>query len=347
MAIRPRYGSRPARGFTLVELMVALAIGLLMSFGLIRVFASSSDSYRALALASQQIENGRYAIQVISEDLRHAGFYGEYAFVPAAGAALPDPCEIASTVNLRAALPFYVQAYNDVGASPIGCLDTANIQPGTDILVVRRANTLVTAFAALEANDVYLQGTADSSDAANPVMAFGSQTADFALTQKDAVTLADIRKFRVLIYFVSPCGQPVGGDAAPCTAAADGGRPIPTLKRLSLGVNSAGNRLMRIESLAEGIEDLQIDFGLDVTGDGLPDAAFVDAAAIAAPSWSDVMAAQLFVLARTQDPTDQVIDAKSYNMGTAGAKTPGGAFRRHLFTSQVRLVNPAGRREVP
>ena len=332
-----------ARGLTLIELMVALAIGLLMAFGLVRVFASSSDSYRSLAQSAQQIENGRYAIQAISDDLKHAGYYGEYAF-PAAPTAvvLPDPCETANTATMKAGLPFHIQGYSNVAVSPIGCLDDANVLAGTDILVIRRANTVTTAVGALVANEIYMQANADSTNAANPIIATGT-AANFTLTQKDAVTLSDIRKYRVIVYFVSPCSEPVGGTV--CNASADGGRPIPTLKRLSLSFDGTA-LTMRTESVAEGIENFQVDYGVDTDGDGLPDGVFL-AVPAAVPAWGDVMSAQIHVLARTTENTLGNVDTKTYVLGTAGALTPGGNFRRHLFTSQVRLVNPAGRREVP
>ncbi|RPI41306.1 MAG: prepilin-type N-terminal cleavage/methylation domain-containing protein, partial [Betaproteobacteria bacterium] len=60
---------RSSLGFTLVELMVTLAMGLFLAFGLIRVFASSNESYYALSQAAEQIENGRYAIETIKKDL--------------------------------------------------------------------------------------------------------------------------------------------------------------------------------------------------------------------------------------------------------------------------------------
>jgi len=348
-----------ARGFTLVELMVALAIGLLMAFGLVRVFASSSDAYRALAQASQQIENGRYAIQMVSQDLQHAGFYGEYGFCPAPGitdsnvcvipptvVALPDPCEIADAAIMKTGLAFFVQAYSNVAASPVACIDNANVLAGTDVLVIRRANTSAIASGALVANEVYMQANADSTNIDNPVIAFGTfDAAKYPLLNRLSTGPAEIRKYHVIIYFVSPCSETVGGV---CTAGSDGGRPIPTLKRLMLGL-SGGALTMRVEPVAEGIQNLQIDYGVDTDRDGVPDGNFL-AAPAAVFQWGDVMAAQVRVLARTVDPNPGWNDTKTYDLGTAGAYTPAGAdtaFQRHLFVSQVRLVNPAGRREVP
>ena len=63
--------------------------------------------------------------------------------------------------------------------------------------------------------------------------------------------------------------------------------------------------------------------------------------------WGNVTLAQLYVLARNLKVSPGHIDIKTYNLGMAGTVAPADNFRRHLFTAQVRLVNPAGRREVP
>jgi type IV pilus assembly protein PilW len=337
--------SNPQRGFTLVELMVTLTLGLFLALGLVQVFATSHDSYDSLSQAAQQIENGRYAISTIENDLRHAGYYGEYGFAGAAGGTLPDPCELADLVALKGALPFYVQGYDAPAGSPLACLDNANVVPGTDILVVRRVSTVTTAPAALVANEIYLQANADSTNALNPVLGLGHDAADFSLLRKNGTTPAEIRKYMVRIYFVSPCSMPATGTV--CAADADGGRPIPTLKRLEVAVNpGSGNLEMRMESIAEGIENLQVDYGVDTTGDGVPDGALRSLPAVV-EDWGNVAAAQVYVLARNLKATLGHTDTKTYGLGVAATMTPGGNFRRHVFTTQVRLVNPSGRREEP
>jgi type IV pilus assembly protein PilW len=333
------------RGFSLVELMVTLTLGLFITLGLVQLFASSNESYNALSQAAQQIENGRYAIEVIENDLKHAGYYGQYGFAAAAGSTLPDPCELTNLTAVRDAMPFYIQGYDAPGASPLPCIDPANYLPGTDVLVVRRVSTMTTPPVALAVNEMYLQANADSTNSLNPVLDLGHNAAGFSLLRKDAVTPAEIRKFFVRIYFVSPCSVPAAGTQ--CTAAADGGRPIPTLKRLNLTVNSAtGNLEMQQESVAEGIENLQIDYGVDVTGEGVPDGGLRTAPAVV-EDWGNVTLTQLYVLARNLKVSAGHIDTKTYNLGMAGTVAPADNFRRHLFTAQVRLVNPAGRREVP
>ena len=225
------------------------------------------------------------------------------------------------------------------------CLDSANVVPGTDIVVIRRVSTAVTAPAARVVNELYMQANADSTESANPVIARGQDAAAFTLLRKDGATPAEIRKLMVRIYFVSPCSMPAAGTV--CSEEADGGRPIPTLKRLDLAVNPAtGDLEMRTESIAEGIESLQVDYGIDADGDGVPDGPAVTRPA-SAEVWGDVVTAQLHVLARNVRSTPGHQDTKSYNLGVSGSVTPGGDFRRHVFTAHVRLVNPAGRREEP
>lgn len=343
--MKTRARNRPLAGFSLVELMVALTLGMLLTLGLVQIFASSNESYHALSQTAQQIENGRHAVQTIGNDLMHAGYYGEFGFAAPAGTTLPDPCEIGNLVAMRNAMAFHVQGYDAPALSPLPCLDNDNFVPGTDIIVIRRASTSITPAAALVANEVYLQATADISNSANPVLDRGGNAGAFVLTRKDGVTPADLRKYVTRIYFISPCSVPAAGDV--CGPSADAGRPIPTLKRLELAVNAVtGNLELRIESIAEGIENLQLDYGIDGNGDGLPDTTFVTTPA-AVSEWGDVTVAQVHVLARNPLPTAGHVDTKSYQLGAGGAVTPGGNFRRHAFSAQFRLVNPASRREAP
>src|SRR5687767_7260454 len=91
MTSRPLSQVARVRGFSLIELMTALTIGLLILAGLTSVFVNSSTAFSELRKTSEQIENGRFAIELLSSDLRHAGFYGELSKLPAAPAT-DDPC---------------------------------------------------------------------------------------------------------------------------------------------------------------------------------------------------------------------------------------------------------------
>jgi type IV pilus assembly protein PilW len=68
----PRISLRQ-RGVTLVELMVALVLGLLVSGGIVVTFMSTSASNQAQAQLSRLQEQGRYAVTRIAADLKMAG----------------------------------------------------------------------------------------------------------------------------------------------------------------------------------------------------------------------------------------------------------------------------------
>src|SRR3954449_3784790 len=59
---RSNKGSARLRGFTLIELLVGLTLGVLVLFALVTLFVNSSRMRREIDQASQQIENGRYAL---------------------------------------------------------------------------------------------------------------------------------------------------------------------------------------------------------------------------------------------------------------------------------------------
>jgi len=359
-------------GFSLVELMIAMAIGFLVLAGLVSVFASSSRAHRELQQASQHLDNGRFAIETISNDLQHAGFYGQFYNPPAAPAALPDPCEIASATNLYGALPVAAQLYSapdystraDLSATTCAAygLTAANLLPGTDVVVIRRADARALAPADIPTqHDVYIQSTilaaeiqfgSAGSSIGTTKKADGSAT---ALFQKDGTTAAEIRKYHVHIYFIAPCSLPAGGGTVCTGAADDSGRPIPTLKRLELTA-SGGNTTMSIVPLAEGIENLQVEFGIDespataqpltgMIGDGAADF-YVDAPS--AVQMPNVTSATLYLIARNTEPSVGYTDTKSYSLGLAGATVvTNDQYRRHVFNTTVRLVNPSSRRENP
>ena len=104
---------RRQAGLSLLELMIAIAIGLFLLVGLVSVFATSNRNYLELSRSQQQIENGRFATTLLSDDIGQAGYYGQYPIAVAAPGAMPNPCEAANMANLRAAMGMPVQGYNN------------------------------------------------------------------------------------------------------------------------------------------------------------------------------------------------------------------------------------------
>lgn len=357
------------RGLSLIELMISLTIGLILLAGLSLLFVESSRSHRELSEASKQIENGRYAIQLLTDDLHTAGFYGRFAdlsTIPTPGVA-PDPCHVTSTDTLYDALPIHIQGYAaanftsrpTVSALCSAFLTTANLQPGSDVFAIRRADTttLTQGVSTATNQEVYIQAsaTAEIQKGAGIVISAASKADGTAagVTNKDG-SAAPIRKYHVHVYFVAPCSIPAGGGSICTGANDDGGRPIPTLKRLELSVSpSTGSTAMNLVALVEGIEMMKIDYGVDLlpnpnpvntVGDGAPEIPFVRTPATPA-NWADVVGANLYILSRNPQP-GAYTDTKTYVMGLTGDYEPGGNFKRHLYSASVRLTNPSMRREL-
>jgi Tfp pilus assembly protein PilW len=153
---------RPQLGLSLIELMVAITLGLLVMAAVLALFMNVTRTNTEMAKTNRQIENGRFAIQVLQDDLAHAGFWG--TFVPnfddltSRGApldapdAIPDPCLAYSAANWTAD---YTK--NLVGIpvqSTVGtCTVVTNQQASTDVLVVRHAENCVAGIGDCEAED--------------------------------------------------------------------------------------------------------------------------------------------------------------------------------------------------
>jgi prepilin-type N-terminal cleavage/methylation domain-containing protein len=178
----------PQSGFTLIELMIAITISLIIMLALITVFINLSRSNAEMAKTNAQIENGRFAIQLLQNDIIHAGFWSSYVpqfddlssrAVPALASttdgtvptAVPDPCLAYSAANWNAEykanlLGIPVQGYDTVPASCATVLP--NQKADTDVIVVRHADTCVVGAPGCEANiagNLYFQASLCSSTA--------------------------------------------------------------------------------------------------------------------------------------------------------------------------------------
>ncbi len=67
---------QPARGFTLIEIMVTLVLSLFLLLGTTSVYTSGKQTYRNTVSLSRMQENGRLAFEYLSQDLLIAGNFG-------------------------------------------------------------------------------------------------------------------------------------------------------------------------------------------------------------------------------------------------------------------------------
>src|SRR5215831_4651351 len=327
------------RGFTLIELLVGLTIGVIVLFALVTLFVNNSRMRGEIDQASQQIENGRYALDLLRDDLHLAGYYGDV--VPQRGftvatAQIPSICATTvaglQLVAPPAALQWPVPVFGIAGGDSVPtCVSSATggQKAGTDILVVRRTSTIPTT-GGLTAGKVYVQATGCSSDLDQHkdfIVDVGSNAGSFALQKRGCATASDIYEFQTRIYYVS-------------------NETIPTLRLLTISGTASTN-----EPLVQGVEDLRIEYGLDNAGnDGAADAyrkCLSTSDPCAATDWANMVAVRVYLLARNLSVGVGYTDTKTYPMGSGVVPGPfNDHYRRHAYTAAVRLMNPAGRREL-
>jgi type IV pilus assembly protein PilW len=388
--------ARTQAGLSLVELMIAITIGLLITAGLVTVFASSSQTQNELRRTAQQIENGRYAMDILIQDLQVAGFYGSYRKLATPSAVPSNPCTTTSS-TLQSDISVPVQGYASASSTaqatlPSGCttslIPSADLAAGSDVLVVRRASTTplnVVAGEVATSGAYYLQVNPSTFE-----LQTGAGAATTCTSKADGVTAATItrrcqypnstdtcsatcptepggyiRQLKVHVYYVSPCNVFASGQTK-CNANADNGRPIPTLKRLELTA-SGGAATFQSIAIAEGVEFMKIAYGVDDTpsavnadtgliGDGSPDRYVAEPAVAELPN---VVTARIDLLVRNPEPSSGYSDSKTYALGVdPGAPTNPAItldaatslstnYRRHVYSTEVRLVNMSSRKEIP
>lgn len=382
-------------GFSMVELMVAIVLSLLVILALSALFMNVNRSNTELAKTSSQIENGRFALQILQEDILHAGFWGEYvpefdnltskaspegtpALMPTTPRDVPNPCTAYADWTMQDKhnlIGVPVQVYGTTAPAGDACDGdlSASRKAATDLLVVRHAETCV-AGSGGNCDDVngaglYFQASRSYNNycvlpAVSDAQPFvlSNVAADFnAMTEKDCSTHIDRkRKFISNIYYIRDYALTEG----------DG---IPTLM-----LSAQDGALSHAEGLPliQGVEGFHVELGIDNKsdsgadvdysnaivwanasnltsptnrGDGVPDTyiSCSDAAPCTAAQLANVVAVKLYVLARADTVTTGYTDSKTYALGTVSMGPFDDGFKRHVFSTTVRIHNVAGRRLTP
>jgi type IV pilus assembly protein PilW len=132
---------RHQNGMTLIELMVALAIGAFLMIGAVTVFMQSRTTFRVTESVSRLQENGRFALDALEPDIRMAHYWGlttrsskvQGRATPAQAAGLgPATCGNNWTIDLDTEVGGTNNRY--VWA----CAGNATVEANSDTLVVRR-----------------------------------------------------------------------------------------------------------------------------------------------------------------------------------------------------------------
>ncbi|MGE8450132.1 MAG: PilW family protein [Pseudomonadales bacterium] len=330
-------------GMSLIELMVGMTLGLLLLTALGSLYFSTTRSRSEFSNSAEQVENGRYVVDTVGREIELAGFFGVSSVASGATVASPALCATSpgalGFVNSPATVPLGLQGYAPGTVAP--CLP--NLAPASEILVIRRVST--TPAAAATVGQSYMQVSYCSTDATSFV--FGASAPAFTMRTKacDPAVTAELRPAVVRIFYLATCDV--------CSGAGDG---VPTLKMAELSGGA-----FQVNSVAQGIQDMHLSYGVDLDNNGSADCYVSDPGVnnsaicttvpaydwtTALANWQNVTSVRINVLARTQRTSLGWTDSRTYDLGRATASGPfNDGFKRHVYARVARLANVAGRRE--
>ena len=324
-------------GFSLVELMIALAIGTFLLAGTISVFGKTRDLYRTNDNAARLQETARYAMSTLEADLRMANFWGlmsradfiqngptlDPANPPAVNPTYTLPAGLtgfAGTINQCGAmwaikLPAYVEATNSYtfGCGAFGAGAVAN----SDTLTIRRASTQVIAAGALAASAGQIKVQTSRVQ--------GSLFADGTVPAGYAPPLSESRALIANGYYVDQDSDERAG--------------TPSLRRKQLDVAGGAPTITDLQ-IVPGVEDLQVELGADFNNDQNAD--YFVAPNVAIPAGDQIVAVRVWLMVRAEQQETGFTDTNTYTYAsrTGGAAyTPGDAFRRILVSKTIALRN--------
>lgn len=308
------------RGLSLIELMISITLGLLLTAAVIQVFLSSRGVFRTQDSMSRLQENGRFAVDFMTRDIRMAGFIG-----------CPVLDRIAGSGSFnRHGLEADFDSDGIVEGSVVGTGATAGTIPlvaGTDRLTIRKTlGNSIRLAAATTGSSVQVLGESATLDIdvgetllisdcltadVFRASAIGSGT-DPTITanvglSKSYGTDAEVLRYETVEYFIGDTGRntPNGADI------------------FALYANRGGGA----EELVEGVQSLRIEFGLDTTTDRSADV-YRAMSAMTATDWSRVVSVRINLL--MQSVEDTVV-------GSSGAQTQSLTFMGNAVATDGRL----------
>jgi type IV pilus assembly protein PilW len=359
------------KGLTLIEIMIALVIGSLLMVGAMGLFVSNKRIYKEQDAMGRLQENARFALDLIINDIRRAGYIGCSDDVSTLTNTLAGAGTVTNLVSFANIIEGSENAANWVPSASTeaiaSILPVGGMQTRPDAITLRHLLPLD--------NEISVSADMVNGGAATVIPVTCSPTADctsngpvaqfenlaisdcastdiFAVSAVAAGSLAhagvalskgygtssQISRYVTHRYFI--------GNGANDTT----GNPIPTLFRYTFaqdkddsdGDSNTAEFLAYSQPLIEGIENMQILYGEDTAGSDSVADTYVNAAAVT--DWANVVSVRLAILARTVERNLQGdINNEAYSLlGSAiytSGSPPADFHRRRIFSATVQIRN--------
>lgn len=359
------------RGFTLIELMVALTIGLFLVGAVGTLYVNTRGSFDYANEVARIQEAGRFGLEAISRDTRMAGYNG-------CGATLPN-FTISNILNVprlanglpsNPSLDFSTPIRGYEGGVDIfpGALTAAGaISGSTDAIILLGVDSssemvvqlhtpasarIDTSTHSIQAGEILL--ITDCSKASIFQVSGPTNTSNTA-TYVEHNTGGSSSPGNCLMPLSSTCMPLTSGNAyfkpgsqlmrvfsnAYFIAPASQGNGLRSLYTMALEGRTDGTPVAR--ELLVGVDDMQIIYGVDTDGDGATDN-YVTANGVGAANWAQVTAVKISLLVRSTS-NNVTTTSQPYNYaGTPGSinestTTPTDRVMRRVFSETVVARN--------
>lgn len=348
-------------GFSLIELMLAMLVGLIIIGGVMSLYISTRNTQRVSEDQLQLLSDARFVINTIGYDIRQAGFWGTASVTSSIVCRKGSPkCTGSDVLDLATGdcePSWYIDLDNPVTATDnlsnfISTCTTESYKNNTDVLGVHYADStpILTQPTNLLATDVtyirsnYKAGGLFKGDTIPTTGPYAGLP-----KWKDASENKDITQNRKLVsnlYYVSD---------NTVQSPADG---VPSLHRVELYPGP----IMKDKMLISGVVDLQLQYGVDTDRRGEPGYGSVNTyvnagTAAGGPSgdlkgmledptthvtdWSRLHSVKIWVLMRSaRKDLDNPAGAQTFTLGNHGPVTYNDGHRYYMASSVVNLRNP-------
>jgi type IV pilus assembly protein PilW len=295
------------RGLSLIELMVALTIGAVLIFGATQVYVNSRKSYGINESVARLQETARYAMSVIEPDIRMSNFWGlvkgaavianqagQTAAVAAVAAGAPaNICGRNFATDLSTNLQGDNNSYVLSATRAAGCDNLIDVATGAawpttamataDTLTVRRASVFV------------------SPPAAGFLQVCTSRIAGRLISDGSACTAAPAGQLDNLIvntyYIDRNSAQALN---------------LPALRRKVIS-SVGGAPVFLDQEIIPGVEDMQIQFGIDPPGNTGVATRYVNPNGV--PAGAQIVAVRVWLLVRADVAETGFTDNRVYQYG--------------------------------
>ena len=317
------------KGTTLIELMIASVLSIVIISGVLTLYVNSQHISRTQNYARQIQENGRFALQIMGEDVRMAQYYG-INLLPSTidtsyTSSLFYGCGVAGWATNVAQSVFAANNSNPYSGN---CISGSNYVSTTDVLVIRHVESEPLADEEIEINHLYLYTSLTDGEI---FRASADDEVNAATLTRVTETPANTYKFSSNVYYIRPCSDMSAGDSTTCDSGDDN---IPTLVRETLTANDTV-----AEPLVQYVESMQLTFGVDLSSP--PDFTvdrYVNAAGVS--DWGKVLSTKIELMLRSPKTISGYTNDYEYEFDGQEIIFADG-YHRKVFSTTLFIRNPS------